>query len=124
MDFKIDTKEKIVVVTPELKELDANLSDDFIETLTSLQSLEGRNLILDMSLVQTADDIGVKAILTVYHAQYDSGRSCAITGLNSTLTKTLTTADDSVQNVVPTLLEAIDMVMMEELERELLEGEE
>lgn len=124
MEFKIDTKEKIIVVTPEIKELDANLSAGFVEHLTNLPGLEGRNLILDMTLLEKADAAGIEAILAVYHAQYDSGKSCAITGLNSALTKSATAADESVQNIVPTLLEAIDMVMMEELERELLGNDE
>ncbi|QHS60411.1 STAS domain-containing protein [Chitinophaga agri] len=124
MEFKIDTKEKILVVQPQIKQLDANLSAGFTKEVSELPDLEGRNLILDMGLVENADESGIKAILTVYHQQYDSGLSCAVTGLNSTLTNALKNADDSVYNVVPTMSEAIDMVMMEDLERELLQDEE
>lgn len=124
MEFKIDTKEKILVVQPQIKQLDANLSAGFTKEVSELPDLEGRNLILDMGLVENADESGIKAILTVYHQQYDSGLSCAVTGLNSTLTIALKNADDSVYNVVPTMSEAIDMVMMEDLERELLQDEE
>ncbi|MBW8685192.1 STAS domain-containing protein [Chitinophaga rhizophila] len=124
MEFKIDTKEKILVVQPQIKQLDANLSAGFTKEVSELPGLEGRNLILDMTLVENADDAGINAILTVYHQQYDSGLSCAVTGLNSALTNTLRAADESVYNVVPTMSEAIDMVMMEDLERELLQDEE
>lgn len=124
MEFKIDTKEKILVVQPQIKQLDANLSAGFTKEVSELPGLEGRNLILDMGLLENADDTGIKAILTVYHQQYDSGLSCAVTGLNSTLTNTLKNADDSVYNLVPTMSEAIDMVMMEDLERELLQDGE
>lgn len=124
MEFKIDTKEKILVVQPQITELDANLSARFTNEVSELPGLEGRNLILDMALVEKADDAGIKAILTVYHQQYDSGMSCALTGLNSTLTNTIKAADETVHNLAPTMPEAIDLVMMEDLERELMQDEE
>jgi anti-anti-sigma regulatory factor len=124
MEFKIDTKEKILVVQPQITGLDANLSARFTNEVSELPGLEGRNLILDMTLVEKADDNGIKAILTVYHQQYDSGMSCALTGLNSTLTNSIKEADETVYNLAPTMLEAIDLVMMEDLERELMQDEE
>jgi anti-anti-sigma regulatory factor len=124
MEFKIDTKEKILVVQPQITGLDANLSARFTKEVSELPGLEERNLILDMALVAKADEDGIKAILTVYHQQYDSGMSCALTGLNSTLTKAIKAADETVYNLAPTMLEAIDLVMMEDLERELLQDEE
>jgi anti-anti-sigma regulatory factor len=124
MKFKIDTKEKIVVIRPEISELGANMADAFSEEISGLSELEGRNLILDMTLIEKADDEGIQAILTVYHQQYDSGLSCALTGLNSALTNLVKQTDESVHNLAPTMAEAIDLVMMEDLERELLQGEE
>jgi anti-anti-sigma regulatory factor len=124
MEFKIDTKEKILVVQPQITGLDANLSARFTKEVSELPGLEGRNLILDMTLVENADDTGIKAILTVYHQQYDSGMSCALTGLNSTLTNSIKEADETAYNLAPTMLEAIDLVMMEDLERELMQDEE
>lgn len=122
MKFKIDTKEKIVVFCPEEAVLDANLAEEFTAAVAALPELEGRNLILDMTLVQKMDATGVEAILTVYQRMYDNNLSCAITGLNNTLTATLKSAGGDMLNLAPTMAEAIDLVMMEELERELLDG--
>jgi anti-anti-sigma regulatory factor len=124
MKFKIDTKEKILVISPEISELNANLAATFISEITTLPALEGRNLILDMALVEKADDEGIQAILTVYHQQYDSELSCALTSLNNALTLQIKQADESVHNLAPTMAEAIDLVMMEDLERELMQDEE
>jgi anti-anti-sigma regulatory factor len=124
MEFKIDTKEKILVIQPQISSLDANLADAFVKEITEQPELEGRNLILDMALVSNTDEAGLKAILTVYNQQYDSSMSCALTGLNSDLLKQIKTADENVVNLAPTMLEAIDLVMMEDLERELLGDEE
>jgi len=122
MKFKIDTKEKIVVFCPEEAVLDANLAEELTAAVAALPELEGRNLILDMTLVQKMDATGVEAILTVYQRMYDNNLSCAITGLNNTLTATLKSAGGDMLNLAPTMAEAIDLVMMEELERELLDG--
>lgn len=75
-----------------------------------------------MTLVQKMDTTGVEAILTVYQRMYDNNLSCAVTGLNNTLTATLKSAGGDMLNLAPTMAEAIDLVMMEELERELLDG--
>ncbi|HEY8956318.1 STAS domain-containing protein [Chitinophaga sp.] len=122
MKFKIDTKEKIVVFCPEEAVLDANLAEELTAAVAALPELEERNLILDMTLVQKMDATGVEAILTVYQRMYDNNLSCAITGLNNTLTATLKSAGGDMLNLAPTMAEAIDLVMMEELERELLDG--
>ncbi|WP_160711836.1 STAS domain-containing protein [Chitinophaga solisilvae] len=123
MKFKIDTKEKIVVFCPEEVALDANLSDQFVNTIIALPELDTRNLILDIGSVDTMDQPGIQAILTVYQYLYDNGRSCAITGVNNTLTRDLKAAGGDMLNIAPTMAEAIDLIMMEELERELLNGE-
>jgi anti-anti-sigma regulatory factor len=123
MRFKIDTKEKIVIFRPEIQVLDANLSEEFLRQISELPELNGRNLILDMELVESADEAGIQAILTVYGQQYDSNLSCAITNVNNTLTAALSKDSDYELNITPTLSEAIDMVMMESLERDLLDEE-
>lgn len=123
MRFKIDTKEKIVIFRPEIQALDANLSEAFMREITELPELDGRNLILDMALVESADEAGIQAILTVYGQQYDSNLSCAIANVNNTLTAALNQQREYELNITPTLSEAIDMVMMESLERDLLDEE-
>ena len=122
MKFKIDTKEKIVVFCPEVESLDANLSDNLLNTISSLTEINRRNLILDLSSVQKSDDKGVDDILAVYQWMYDNNKSCAITGVNTALTVILKEAGGEMLNLAPTMAEAIDLVMMEELERELLDG--
>ncbi|SFW59289.1 STAS domain-containing protein [Chitinophaga sancti] len=124
MEFKIDTKEKILVVQPQISLLDANLADAFVKEVSDLPGLEGRNLILDLALVSNTDEAGTQAILTVYNQQYDSSLSCALTGLNNDLLAKIKAADENVVNLAPTMLEAIDLVMMEDLERELLGEDE
>ncbi|UYQ91677.1 hypothetical protein MKQ68_16430 [Chitinophaga horti] len=123
MEFKIDTKEKIVIFSPEGEILDANLSASFITGIIRYPDLEGRNLILDLAGIQKTDEKGKEAILAVYRHVYDNGQSCALARLNSDLTDYFTENHPEVLNLAPTLAEAIDLVMMEELEREIGSGE-
>ncbi|RPE12477.1 hypothetical protein EGT74_02685 [Chitinophaga lutea] len=124
MQFKIDTKEKIVVLRLEEPALDAKMSEELLREADGLPELAEKNLILDLGSVQSVAPEGLKAIFTVYSRQYDRGLSAAVAHLNSDLTAELAAQYPEMLNVVPTLSEAIDMVMMEDLERELNMDEE
>lgn len=124
MQFKIDTKEKIVIFRLEETTLNAKMSDELESVIGNVSGLEEKNLILDLHSLESADESGLKAIFTVYNRQYERGLSAAIAGLNTTLTTVLTGVHPEMLNVVPTESEAIDMVMMEDFERELDLGSE
>ncbi len=124
MQFKIDTKEKLVIFRLEETTLDAKMAVLLEEALEHLQDLEEKNLVLALDSLGSADERGLRAIFTVYNRQYERGLSAAVAHLNTTLTTRLITAYPDMQNVVPTESEAIDMVMMEDFERELDKEEE
>lgn len=124
MQFKIDTKEKIVIFRLEETTLNAKMSDGLESVVGNVPGITEKNLILDLHSLESADESGLKAIFTVYNRQYERGLSAAIAGLNTTLTTALTGAFPEMLNVVPTESEAIDMVMMEDFERELDLGSE
>lgn len=124
MQFKIDTKEKIVILRLEEAELDAKMSEQLVEETGGIPSLDEKNLILDLGSLRSAGPEAMKAIFTVYNRQYERGLSAAVAHLNTDLTAQLTERYPEMLNIVPTLSEATDMVMMEDLERELDLGEE
>lgn len=124
MLFKIDTKEKIIIFRLEEPVLDAKMAAEFRHTLSQIPGLATNNLILDLHFVESADAAGLEAIFTVYEQQYAAGLSAAVAGLNKILTSKLQDSYPSMLNIVPTESEAIDMVMMEDLERELNLDEE
>lgn len=123
MQFKIDTKEKIVLFRLEEPELNANLSAELEDTISGIGELEGKNLVLDLRSLQSIDEKGLKAIFAVYNRQYERGLSAAVAHLQPALAAALGEKYPEMLNVVPTESEAIDMVMMEDLERELDLGE-
>ncbi|MRG47260.1 STAS domain-containing protein [Chitinophaga sp. SYP-B3965] len=123
MQFKIDTKEKIVLFRLEEPELNANLAAELEETISGMTELEEKNLVLDLRSLQSIDEKGLKAIFAVYNHQYERGLSAAVAHLSPDLAAVLGEKYPEMLNVVPTESEAIDMVMMEDLERELDLGE-
>ncbi|HEY0272819.1 MAG TPA: STAS domain-containing protein [Chitinophaga sp.] len=119
MKFKIDTKEKLVIFSPETAVLDANMAASLREIILADPVYAGQNLVLDLSSVTSATPEGVEAILAVYRHAYGHGHSCCLTGVTPALVAQLEAAHPDFLNITPTLSEAIDIVMMEELEREL-----
>ena len=78
------------------------------------------NLILDLSNVKFVDSSGLSAILTANRLWKGFG-SFIITGIDHPAVKKLIEISrlDSVLDIIPTLQESKDYIMMEELEREL-----
>ena len=119
MQFKIDTKEKILIFRLEEANLDAKMAAELENEVLRTPGLDGLNLILDLHSLHSAGPEALKAIFTVYQHRYDNGLSAAVTGLNKVLTAELSAQYPEMLNIVPTEAEAIDMVMMESFEREL-----
>ena len=113
-----------MVLRLEEPALDAKMSAAFLLEASRVPALEEKNLILDLGSLQSAAPEALEAIFTVYRRQYERGLSAAVAHLNSDLTVQLSERYPDMLNIVPTLSEAIDMVMMEDLERELNLDEE
>ena len=81
---------------------------------------DSKNLILDLSGVKFVDSSGLSAILTANRLWKEYG-SFLITGVDHPAVKKLIEISrlDSVLTIIPTLQESVDLIMMEELEREL-----
>ena len=79
-----------------------------------------KNLILDLSGVKFVDSSGLSAILTANRLWKGFG-SFIITGVDHPSVKKLIEISrlDTVLTIIPTMQEATDYIMMEELEKEL-----
>lgn len=119
MKFKIDTKEKLVIFSPETTAMDAILADELRQLALENPAYVDQNLVLDLHSVTSATPEGIEAILAVYQHTYAQAHSCCLTGVAPAIAAQLQAAHAEFLNITPTLSEAIDIVMMEELEREL-----
>ena len=79
-----------------------------------------RNIILDLSAVKYSDSSGLSSLLVGHRLCKNSEGSFIITGLNENITRLITISQlENVLSIVPTVEEAIDIVFMEEIEKEL-----
>ncbi|MFK7983893.1 MAG: STAS domain-containing protein [Saprospiraceae bacterium] len=120
MKFSIDKNEQYTVFSL----LEENLNSIMAPLLKSefiIARNEGiGNFILDVSNVKFIDSSGLSSILTANRLWKGFG-SFVITGIDHPSVKKLIEISrlDSVLEIIPTIQESIDFVMMEELEREL-----
>lgn len=123
MDVKIDTKEKFYEVQLLEPHLTANMTADLNDLLSELQNTPPKNVVLNLQDVNKIDE-EVAALLAKRQGEfYDNSLSfvmCQLSGPVETALDEIEVLE--VLNVTPTLSEAWDIVQMEELERELLDG--
>ncbi len=120
MKYKIDKKEKYTVFTLDEENLNSLISPILKSEFVRYRNEGIKNLIFDLSQVKFVDSSGLSAILTANRLWKGFG-TFLVTGIQHSSVKKLIEISrlDSVLDIIPTLQEAKDYVMMEELEREL-----
>jgi anti-anti-sigma factor len=125
MEVKTDTKEKFHVIRVETQHLTAIMAAELNNRLIELLKDTTKNVVLNLSGVKTMDEEAAEAVVRTQQKFYESGASFVICELQPDLEDFL---DDKelleLMNVTPTESEAYDIVQMEEIERELLSGDE
>jgi anti-anti-sigma factor len=120
MNIKTDTKEKFIVLTPQLDNITANMTAE-IENLASYGTNEAPHLILNMSEVKEIATEAAHCIADVQQSFYEKDKSFVICCLQSNVEAVFEKEELSeILNITPTESEAWDIVQMEEIERELM----
>jgi len=123
MQVKIDTREKFYAITILETVLAANMTEDLDRCLLPVLEKDVKNVVLILKDIQKVDDAAAEALVRIQMAFYDSGASFVICELSAAVEKSL--EDNSLlelMNVTPTESEAWDIIHLEEIERELLNG--
>jgi anti-anti-sigma factor len=120
MKVKIDTREKFHVITILEPALHANMTADAEHLLLSYLQNVVKNVILDATQVETMDASFGEALCRAQQQFYDQQSSFVICSLQPGVEDALESQGLlELMNVTPTVSEASDIVMMEEIEREL-----
>ena len=123
MQVKIDTKEKFHAITINESNLAANMTADLEQRLSPFLEKDVKNVVLILKDTQNIDDAAAECLVRIQQSFYDAGSSFVICELTSEVEKNLESSGLlELMNVTPTESEAWDIVQMEELERELLNG--
>jgi len=124
MKFSVENEDKYTVVTSEVDKLDSMSAPDLKSELVYLGKSGKRNIVVDLNATRYCDSSGLSALLTGNRLCKENSGSFVICGLQPSVEKLVKISQlHSVLNITPTKDEAVDMVMMEEIERELGSGE-
>lgn len=120
MDFEVKKEEKYTLVTTNVEKLDSLNAPDLKSELVVLNKNNVRNLIINLENTRYCDSSGLSAILVGNRLCKNSGGTFVVTGLQASVKKLISISQlESVLNITPTVSEAVDLVMMEEVERDL-----
>jgi len=131
MNVKIDTKERFHVITVAETALSATMTEQmaecllpFLQNATPPGSEGVKNLVLDLSAVESLDMPAAEKLVQIQQKFYEQGASFVICSLQQPVEDFLDQSNLlELMNVTPTQSEAWDIVQMEEIEREMF-GEE
>lgn len=123
MDVKIDTKEKFTVITPNKDSFAENMSDKFIALLSSYLQKDMPHLIVNMQNIISISEANAQALLNLQQQFQEHQYSFVLCSLQPAVKAFLDQMDLlDFLNSTPSESEAWDIVQMEEIERELMNG--
>lgn len=123
MQVKIDTREKFHAITILEPALAANMTEDLENTLLPILETNVKNVVLILKDISDVEEAAADSLVKTQQTFYDNSASFVICELNPAVEQYL---EDNgfleLMNVTPTESEAWDIVQLEEIERELLNG--
>jgi anti-anti-sigma regulatory factor len=125
MEVKIDTKEKFHVITLPGPSISASMTEELALCFLPYLQNDVKNLVLVFKDIQNVDYAAGKKLVDIQQSFYEDNASFVICELQPAVREFLDRGELlNLLNVTPSESEAWDIVQMEEIERELLNGED
>jgi anti-anti-sigma factor len=119
MKVKIDTREKFHVITIHESVIAANMTEKMEKILLPLLDDNVKNAIINMKDIKILESAAAEQLLRMQQQFYDARASFVVCELQHEVKKALDSQDILEElNHTPTESEAMDIVQMEEIERE------
>ena len=120
MKFAVDKHEKYILIKLNESKLNSLVTPQLKSELILINTEGQRNIILDLSQVKFADSSGLSSLLVGHRLCKNAEGTFILTGLNDAVSRLITISQlENVLSIVATTEEAIDLVFMEEIEKEL-----
>ena len=120
MKFTVDKHEKYVLIKLNESKLNSLMSPQLKSELILINTEGQRNIILDLSAVKYTDSSGLSSLLVGHRICKNAEGVFIITGVNDNIARLVNISQlETVLTIVPTVEEGIDLVFMEEIEKEL-----
>lgn len=120
MKFTVDKHEKYVLIKLNENKLNSLISPKLKSELILLNSEGQRNIILDFSNVKYSDSSGLSSLLVGHRLCKNADGMFIMTKINENISRLINISQlDNILTIVGSVDEAIDLIFMEEIEREL-----
>ena len=120
MKFTVDHKENYTLVTSDVEKLDAQHAPELKSELVVISKNGVKNMVLDLDKSRYCDSSGLSAILVGNRLCKESGGTFVICNLNEPVSKLISISQlNNVLNITPTVSEAVDMIFMEEVGKDV-----
>ncbi|TRX52440.1 STAS domain-containing protein [Fulvivirga sp. M361] len=124
MKYTIDKQEKYSLLKLHEEKLDSSIAPSLKSELITIHAEGIHNIILDLCEVKYTDSSGLSALLVGNRVVQEDGGIFVLACLSDHTTKLIKISQlDSVLNILPTVEEAIDAVLMHEIEKGLEDEE-
>jgi anti-sigma B factor antagonist len=121
MNITTVKEEKYTLVRPEEKKLTSQNAPELKSLFVVLHSEGIRNIVIDLGAVEYADSSGLSAILVGNRFCKGLNGTFVLASVTDPVMKIISISQlDRVLNITPTVNEAVDMVHMDEVERDLM----
>jgi len=120
MKFAIDKHDKYIVFQLDEQKLNSLIAPKLKSELILINTEGQCNIIMDLSEVQYIDSSGLGSLLVGHRLCKNSEGLFILTNMNENITRLIHISQlEEVLNIVPTNDEAVDLIFMEEIEKEL-----
>lgn len=121
MEFKTDAKSNYTLIQPEQGSLNVKMAAALRQKILNLVKEGGHNFIIDLNLQPELELEAGSILLDLHHQLYDEGHSLVFINLQEHVLQAMKKEQLHLSlNLSPTLIEAIDIISMEIVERDLL----
>ncbi len=125
MKYSINKEEKYCILKLDEDKLDTTLAPKLKSEFVTLNAEGIKNLIIDLSSVRYTDSSGLSAILVGNRVFGDEDGLFVLAGPTEHVMKLIRISQlDSVLNILNTVEEAVDLVLMHELEKDFTSGDD
>ena len=124
MQVKTDTKEKFHVITVQEATMSADMAAKLTDLLLAYLQNDVKNLILNLKELHSLDEIAAEKLVKLQQNFYEKNSSFVFCEIQEPVEDFLDNVNLlEMMNTTPTESEAMDIVQMEEIEREFLNEE-
>ena len=120
MNFTIEDKGRYSLVTSNVDKLDTTCAPELKSELVYLNKTNVRNVIIDLSRTRYCDSSGLSALLVANRLCKSVNGTLVVCGLQEPVQKLIQISQlESVLSITPTASEAVDLLYMEEIEKDV-----